>query len=118
MLAGAWHRHPAFRTGWKALFVANAQPFLIHRHHCPTRQGMPMAFENVINVVCPLTRWNPYQTEDARVRMPIDNRQFAKILIQGYEDAVLLVSDTQDFPIAGIAFPGTGPNHIMPQSAQ
>lgn len=53
------------------------------------------------------------QANDAVVRLPTNDREFAKILVQRDEHSLLLVGATKDRFIPGIGVPVGGPHDIM-----
>jgi len=48
----------------------------------------------------------------------VGNCQLAEVLVQGYEDALLMMGDSKNLVVAGVLRPITGPRGVVPRGLQ
>lgn len=96
----------------------NTGPCRVDRNNGAVRQIFTVAPQRGLAVVRLLTCRNSYQTDNPTVRFTENNRTFAKVLVEGHEQAAIVVRRCEDFPIDGIAIPIPHPDNVMSEITQ
>ncbi len=58
-----------------------------------------------------LSRRDPDESKNARVRPPMDDRQLSEVLVESHKHTVIPSRLLQDLLVAGISSPIAGPEH-------
>lgn len=59
-----------------------------------------------------------HEPDDTAVRLAMDDSEFAEVLVERHEDALLVASPRENRGVTWIGRPGTGPDDVMPRASK